>query len=257
MDFLEKKLGNCFSDPMDVYSAMSPLFSVCTVFGLAPYYLNRLEKGKKVFKFAWWPLIRNFLLICLLIGCISYHELFQRQSLKLMDMKGKLRYFQEIVTSLLSCCAVICGSIFATKIIDVFKNIEEVDVSFRTLAIWVPYKWVFELNISKLLLNQQSLDYRVLHTKVVMHLSAMFFMMIGLIVLLICMSHVINDYDSWKLYTLFITFVTIILPHSIGLIMELQYGHYLNILRSRYQLLNEYLETLVDEHTPSEGTFCI
>lgn len=135
-----KRFLKYFKDPSDVYSAIHPLFTVCTLFGLAPYSLVRAEHGKKEFKFAWTPLIRNAILVLILLGSLTYHAIFDLISFKDSDLQQKLRYFEEIFSSLLSCCSVIFGCIFALKVVEVFKNIEEVDVSFRSLAVWVPYK---------------------------------------------------------------------------------------------------------------------
>ncbi|RZB38675.1 7tm 7 domain containing protein, partial [Asbolus verrucosus] len=227
---LPKKISKFFKDPCDVYSAIHPLFYMCTLFGLAPYSLNRIEKGKKVFKFAWCPLLRNVILVALLLGSLAYHVVFETIPLKDTDLQQKLRYFQEVFSSLLSCCAVVFGGIFALKIIEVFKNIDEVDVSFRSLAVWVPYK--------------------NLYVGIIVHLVGLFFVVIILTLDFLFLASGI--YGS-EYYSLYITFMTIILPYFINLLMELQYCHYLNILRVRYKLLNEYLETLVQESETIPG----
>nr|CAL23154.2 gustatory receptor candidate 21 [Tribolium castaneum] len=229
---LPKQFLKLFKDPCDVYTAIHPLFYVCTFFGLAPYSLVRVENGKKVFKFAWWPLTRNALLVLILLGALTYHAIFDLISFKDSDLQQKLRYFEEVFSSLLSCCSVIFGCIFALKVIEVFKNIEEVDVAFRSLAVWVPYKH--------------------LYVNILIHLS-------GLVTIVATLTVTIIFFASYqygtKTYSLFIVFMTVILPYFINLLMELQYCHYLNILRVRYQLLNEYLETLVQEtnRTSVEG----
>ncbi|KAJ3665726.1 hypothetical protein Zmor_001207 [Zophobas morio] len=218
------KISKFFKDPCDVYSAIHPLFNVCTLFGLAPYSLIRLENGKKIFKFAWCPLFRNALLALILLGSLTFHAVYDLFPLKEGDLKQNLRYVQETFSSLLSCCAVIFGCIFALKIIEVFKNIEEVDVSFRSLAVWVPYK--------------------NLYVRIILHL-------VGLLLIVVTLTLDFVFFASLEygdhIYSFFITFMTIILPYFINLLMELQYCHYLNILRIRYKLLNEYLETLVQE----------
>ncbi|XP_064213168.1 putative gustatory receptor 28a [Tribolium castaneum] len=94
--------------------------------------------------------------------------------------------------------------------------------------------------------------FRHLYVNILIHLS-------GLVTIVATLTVTIIFFASYqygtKTYSLFIVFMTVILPYFINLLMELQYCHYLNILRVRYQLLNEYLETLVQEtnRTSVEG----
>ncbi|XP_044267813.1 putative gustatory receptor 28a [Tribolium madens] len=227
-----KRILKFFKEPNDVYSAIHPLFYMCTFFGLAPYSLVRVENGKKIFKFAWWPLIRNALLVLILLGSLTYHAVFDLKPFKDSDLQQKLRYFEEIFSSLLSCCSVIFGCIFALKVIEIFKNIEEVDVAFRSLAVWVPYKQMY--------------------VSILIHLATLVTIVVTLTVNVIFFATF--EYGT-QVYSFFIMFMTCILPYFINLLMELQYCHYLNILRVRYKLLNEYLETLVQETQTLNGKF--
>lgn len=89
--------------------------------------------------------------------------------------------------------------------------------------------------------------FRNLYVYIIVHLGALVFIVGGLTLDVVLFAHYLY---GTPIYSLFITIITIIFPYFINLLMELQYCHYLNILRIRYKLLNEYLETLVEE-TPS------
>ncbi|XP_068902808.1 putative gustatory receptor 28a [Tenebrio molitor] len=235
MTFL-KRFYRFFKNPCDVYSAIHPLFYLCTLFGLAPYSLIRIENGKKVFKFAWLPFLRNIVLVALLLGSLIYHAIFDLLDFKNANLTQSLRYFQEIFSSLLSCCAVIFGCIFALKIIE-FGCLGSLQVSppHNDLSVFEKY------------------FYRNLYINIIMHLITLF--LIVSMLTMNCVFFASLRYGT-QLYSFSITFLTIILPYFINLLMELQYCHYLNILRIRYKLLNEYLETLVQEtktHSVIEG----
>lgn len=92
--------------------------------------------------------------------------------------------------------------------------------------------------------------YRNLYINIIMHLITLF--LIVSMLTMNCVFFASLRYGT-QLYSFSITFLTIILPYFINLLMELQYCHYLNILRIRYKLLNEYLETLVQETKTHSG----
>lgn len=94
--------------------------------------------------------------------------------------------------------------------------------------------------------------FRNLYVSILIHLAGLVLIVGALTLNTIFFSYL--QYGT-KIYSLFILFMTIILPYFINLLMELQYCHYLDILRIRYKLLNEYLETLVQETKFSSGKF--
>lgn len=138
---LKNKILSKIKDPQDIYTTIYPLYLICNILGLAPYVVKENPSGKREFYFGWRSILKSVLIVTSFLIVFGYaisrlDNPFQNS----VDIKYKIRFFQEIFGNLLSGCEIVIGIFYASKIIEVFQNIDEVDNLFRGLAVWVCYK---------------------------------------------------------------------------------------------------------------------
>ncbi|XP_031343124.1 putative gustatory receptor 28a [Photinus pyralis] len=225
--FLVPLLNHVKSDVNDVYEVLHPLQALCQVVGLAPYSFTRRSDGSKTYIRSPLSIIGYAILFALYISAIVVRICF-KEDLSDEAIERYLDNLQEYVIALIVFVAITFGWIFSRKVIEVFKNVDEIDKEFKDLSVWMPYRrcyGVLILNIALIIVVQ------------------------FIVFIWIWLRREMDEDVLLTLLNLVIILPFLLLTH----LTELQYVQYIHLLKYRYAILNEHLEVLYREHKTREG----
>lgn len=129
-------------DPKDIYEAVHPLYVLCNILGLAPYSSVRIKHdSKSIYADSWPHRVRSILQMCLIAAAVTVNMYYRNRIYK-HDTFEFLKHLRGVLSTLVSTVEIFFSCVFAGRIVRLFRAIDEVDVSFRKLGVWVPYRWV-------------------------------------------------------------------------------------------------------------------
>ncbi|XP_045472107.1 putative gustatory receptor 28a [Harmonia axyridis] len=221
--WIYKNIGN----PSDVYSAISPLLFPCFFLGLTPYSIKK-SSLKNSINYSKWGIIFTFIMAIVIICSV----VFNIENDDTQSFKQNLMYYQEMAAGIFSLCGLLVLCVFSRKLMNIFPNINEVDEAIKVLLIWV--------------------DHRETYVKVL--LSVIFivmYMILGISWLILEWTNVVSPFFFRDNRASVVA--KLMIPYFLTIIMEFIYCLFMSLVRSRFNLLNKYLETLVPQRKSTKS----
>ncbi|KAK4879537.1 hypothetical protein RN001_007683 [Aquatica leii] len=220
------KLEKLLKEPHNIYEVIKPLQLICYIIGLGPYKVT-YKNGFAMYDRSLWCLVRCAILFAVYSGVMAIH-ITRKEKFLGNDIEDYLKTLEEYFITLITLVSMVFACIFAQRIIDAFKNIDQVDREFQKLAVWMPYR----------------------RTHAVVVINVIVIILIGVIILI----WILLVYPLGNIMMTTILEIATFLPFLLlTYFMESQYVQYVKLVYYRYSILNEHLEVLYRENTIIEG----
>lgn len=139
-DNLKRRLNEFVGEPVDIYRAHKYLLILGQMFGLATYKIYDTN-GRTEFKNSCALSIVNvgqiFFFASLFTLCIVQVHKFEQN---LFTHNERFQIYATVFSFVLSLAEIIVNTILTNRIINVYKEIADVDKQFRDLDIYISYK---------------------------------------------------------------------------------------------------------------------
>lgn len=133
------KIADKFKQPRNVYISVLPLYYTSFIFGLAPYSF------KNTFTSSTLHIIRSVLQFAVFLCAVAWNVYMNKTPFSEGDLSVKLEYFEDICSVSLCAIEMFCASIFAKKMIRMFRDVEEIDKQFQVLSSKLPYRYNYSI----------------------------------------------------------------------------------------------------------------
>lgn len=219
-----KRKLDSITSKYDIYDAFRPLYRTCKLFGLSPYSEIKFngEKFYKVTTFSVISTISYIVFYSTLLYLSIYHSMTMISTVTDLGINFQAQILQEIMACVLSVMEVVFSLIFSRSLVSIFLNIHNVDEEFKKLGIWV--------------LN------RTIYIRVLISLAVTVLIIFSFIV----SFPLIYQWSTEIILTIFYSLISY-LPYLTNILVCISYVNYMKVLKERYAILNDYLETLATE----------
>lgn len=133
----------CTNFPKHIYSAFFPLYLISTSLGLSPLG-SKKKSGRREIFYSTFSIARTVIFAVVYTAILCYITYTFEP---LNSALCRIRFYQNIFSSLLYFCEIVLGCASAKKTVEIFKNINEADEMLESLKASVSYKWVLSKNV--------------------------------------------------------------------------------------------------------------
>lgn len=132
-------INGYIQEPVDIYEAHKYLFYLSQIFGLVSYKLYK-NNGIVEYRSNYILMVINIILVIIFLAAFVFLAYKVKPVLEKLSDYNIIEVYANCFQYFLSTIEIITSAIVTKKIIRVFKNIVEIDKSFRDINIWISYK---------------------------------------------------------------------------------------------------------------------